>query len=77
MKCQVCSGKMKVKRINHDLWLGKKLFVIKDVPAEVCEQCGETVFTPQVTDRILSTVKFSKNQRQRMQVPVLTLKHAI
>ena len=77
MKCQVCSGKMKVKRINHDLWLGKKLFVIKNVPAEVCEQCGETVFTPQTTEKILSSIKFAKNPRQSMKVPILTLKHAV
>lgn len=77
MKCQVCSSKMKLKHIDHDLWLGKKLFVIKGVPAEVCAQCGETVFTPQVTERILSTVKFAKNPRQIMKVPILTLKHAV
>lgn len=78
MKCQVCSGEMKLKNIQHDLWVGKKLFVIQDVPAEVCDLCGETVFNPKVTERILSAVKASKKSIQRhMDVPVLTLKHAV
>ena len=78
MKCQVCSGEMKLKHIQHDLWVGKKLFVIQDVPADVCDLCGETVFNPKITDRILTTVKFSKKSKRRlMEVPVLTLKHAV
>ena len=77
MKCQVCSGKMEVKRINHDVWVNRKLFVVQDVPAEVCERCGETVFTPQVTERIFSTLKRSDSPKKTLKVPVLRLRPAV
>ena len=77
MKCQVCSGKMEVKKINHDVWVDRKLFVVKGVPAEVCERCGETVFTPQITDRILSTLKHAQNPQKTLKVPVLQLRPAV
>lgn len=77
MQCQVCFGKMEFKRIPYDLWIGKKLFVIKNVPAEVCDQCGETIFTPKTTEKILAAVKFGKSAHEMIKVPVLTLKHAV
>ena len=77
MKCQVCSGKMEIKKINHDVWVDHNLFVVKDVPAEVCERCGETVFTPQVTKRILSTLRHVRNPQKTLKVPVLQLRPAV
>jgi YgiT-type zinc finger domain-containing protein len=69
---------MKTRHIRYDLWVRKKLFVIDDVPAEVCVRCGETVFTPQVTENILSSIQSSKQHtRKVISVPILTLKHAV
>ena len=68
---------MGVKRINHDVWVNRKLFVVQDVPAEVCERCGETVFTPQITERILSTLRRSDSPKKTLKVPVLRLRPAV
>jgi len=36
-----------------------RYFFVEHVPAEVCEQCGEKTYSPEVTDELL---KFAKEQ---------------
>ena len=43
MKCALCKGKMKEGTITLPFDINKDMFVIiKDVPALVCTQCGES-----------------------------------
>lgn len=84
MMCKVCGGKMEkeilssISRTYSDE--GKDYHVIiTEVPVEVCDQCGETVYTPDVFDRLLSIaqkVKNSKVPRKTIEVPVFSLKEA-
>lgn len=52
MECQVCHGKMVKKSIKLDFWIDDELMVIDNVPGYECRQCGEQIFTPEVTDQI-------------------------
>ena len=45
------------RNVTLDLRLGEELVVIEKVPATVCENCGEQVFTPEVTRRIQAVVQ--------------------
>jgi YgiT-type zinc finger domain-containing protein len=40
-KCYFCKGKVAQRKISVDFRWGEKLKVIEDVPAAVCQQCGE------------------------------------
>jgi len=44
IKCYFCKGKIEEKRVRVDFRWGDELVVIEDVPAEVCQQCGEKYF---------------------------------
>jgi YgiT-type zinc finger domain-containing protein len=48
MNCIVCKGELTKKDINHIADIDGHIIIIKNVPAEVCEQCGESFFENQV-----------------------------
>ena len=41
MDCVLCKAKLKKGSVNHIVDLGQGIIIIKDVPANICEQCGE------------------------------------
>lgn len=41
MHCSMCKGALRPGTVNHIVELGSKIIIIKNVPALVCEQCGE------------------------------------
>ena len=40
-RCYFCGGKVKKEEVSVDFWWGEKLIIFEEVPAEVCQQCGE------------------------------------
>ena len=47
-RCYFCKGGIVEQRERVDFRWGDELVVIEDVPAEVCQQCGEKYFSPEV-----------------------------
>ena len=41
MNCALCKGSLKKGMVNHIIDLGDGIIIIKNVPANVCNQCGE------------------------------------
>ncbi|MCZ7383665.1 MAG: type II toxin-antitoxin system MqsA family antitoxin [Candidatus Methanoperedens sp.] len=73
-KCQFCGGALKKQTVNLDLWKKEKLYVIKNVPAKVCEQCGEKYFSSKIYGIIDKLLKEKSKPDDTMVVPVLSLK---
>jgi YgiT-type zinc finger domain-containing protein len=73
MKCLVCYHDMTEHGVTLDLRLGEELVVIEGVPATVCENCGEQVFSPEVTRKVQEVVKERKRVARTMVVPVFSL----
>jgi len=40
-QCNVCGGKLYYDKVSLDHYEGEKLYVIEEVPAFICEECGE------------------------------------
>lgn len=76
MKCLVCHHDMLERSVTLDLRLGEELVVIEDVPATVCENCGEQVFTPEVTRKVQTVAKERKGIARTMVVTVFSLEAA-
>lgn len=76
MKCLVCHHDMMERRVTLDLRLGEELVVIEDVPATVCENCGEQVFTPEVTRKVQTVAKERRGVARTMVIPVFSLEAA-
>ena len=73
MKCLVCHHDMVERKITLDLRLGEDLMVIEEVPATVCENCGERVFTPEVTRQVQAVAQERKETARIILVPVFSL----
>jgi len=56
-ECFFCKGKTKIKNINIDFRWGDKLFVVKNVPVEVCAQCGERYYSAEISKKLDALVK--------------------
>lgn len=41
MNCALCKVNLKRGKVNHIIDLGDGIIIIKDVPANICDQCGE------------------------------------
>ena len=64
MSCFRCKGNTENKLKTHVVTLDKCVIIIKNVPALVCNQCGEVYFTDDVmrklegiVDRLESIIK--------------------
>lgn len=73
-KCYFCKGKTKIKNVDVDFRWGDKLFVVKNVPVEVCNQCGERYYSARVSKKLDNLVKKQKllkvRPQQVIEVPV-------
>lgn len=55
MKCVLCKqGETKSGNVTVTLQRGKTTIIVKDVPADVCENCGEYYLSDTITDRVLA-----------------------
>ncbi len=71
MKCEVCGrGERRDKRIRYSLPLGDKLLVVENVPAIVCDRCGEITLSPAVTERLRQTVWESRRPARVIETEV-------
>jgi len=54
MKCTIvgCPGEHEQREIVHTVHQGDRIVVIDHVPAEVCEVCGDVLFTPETVRKI-------------------------
>lgn len=75
-KCQFCRGDLKNKTISLDLWKKEKLYVFKNVPAKVCDQCNEKYFSSKVYGLIDRLLKENSKPDETMVVPVSLSKFA-
>lgn len=50
--CDLCGGELKPGQTVLEIWHGEELLVIKDVPADVCQQCGEAYLSAVVSERL-------------------------
>jgi len=58
MLCEFCSAKTTKKKVKRQHWLKGRLYIVEDVQAEVCKECGERYFhatTLDAIDKCLST----------------------
>ncbi len=70
MKCVFCGGNMVKSKVTFSYEEEEKHLIVEHVPAEVCNECGEKVFSAEVTDELL---RFANNEfppARKIEVPV-------
>ena len=66
-KCYFCKGKTKIKNIDIDFRWRDKLDVVKNVPVEVCSQCGERYYSAKISKKLDNLIKKQESSKIRPQ----------
>ena len=67
MKCPLCKGTMQKGKTSMPYETGKdRLIVVKDVPALICEQCGESYFEEKEVDAIEELIHSIEQKTQAL-----------
>jgi YgiT-type zinc finger domain-containing protein len=68
--CSFCGGEVKNEQVELDYRYQGKLFIFKEVPAGVCQQCGEKYLTAKVAEEIERRIQTKEKWDQTITVPV-------
>ena len=71
-RCYFCKGELMEKEIDHVHSWGGELILFKQTPAEVCKQCGEVYFRPEVAEAFDKATAHIKSIKQTIRVPVVS-----
>lgn len=71
MECFKCKGKLEYKRVNYFVDLADTIIIIKEVPAKVCQQCGEQYFDNKTSENIEKIV----DQLKKLSTEVTVVKY--
>jgi YgiT-type zinc finger domain-containing protein len=52
MICEFCGGQTVKRKVRKVHWLRQRLYIIDDVEAEVCQDCGERYYHATTLDTI-------------------------
>jgi len=73
-KCHFCGGEVLEKRITIDYRWGEKLMaIIENVPAGVCQVCGEQYFKAEVVKEMERIATSEETPKRMLQVPLKEL----
>ena len=75
-RCYFCKGTIIKKTITHMHSWKEKFFIFEEVPADVCQQCGEIYFSPDVLEMMDRIVTSDREPRTRVAVPVFSMSDA-
>lgn len=68
MTCFMCKGKMENKLTNFIADLGKTIIIVKDVPSQVCQQCGEVSYSDEVARQLEQIVESLQSQSMEIAI---------
>lgn len=72
-RCYFCGGEMAEQLTVFVYEENEQVWVIRNVPAYVCKQCGEKEYTQETTHRILSFLKQPPRPVEILHVPAYDL----
>ena len=58
------------KKVTYTLEVNGKFFMIENVPARVCEETGESFFSPETVERIQQMIWGQEKPKRVIETPV-------
>lgn len=55
-QCMVCKGELEERRVARMQEYQGRWYLIENLPALVCRQCGESYFSPAAHDRVIELI---------------------
>jgi YgiT-type zinc finger domain-containing protein len=71
--CEFCRGETVKKKVKRQHWLRKKLYIVENVEAQVCQECGERYFHATVLDAIDEFLSKEHAVKENLNVEVVSL----
>jgi YgiT-type zinc finger domain-containing protein len=71
-KCYFCKATVVQQQVNVDYRWGNTLMVIKNVPAGLCQQCGEKYLSSDVYKELERLAKSKSHLMGKMTIDILT-----
>ncbi|HZX35674.1 MAG TPA: type II toxin-antitoxin system MqsA family antitoxin [Thermodesulfobacteriota bacterium] len=69
--CSLCGGEVKRKMVDElDYRYGGKPYIFREVPAGVCQQCGEVYLTAKAAKEIERIIRTKVVSKKTIPVPV-------
>lgn len=68
MNCFMCKGHMKSGTVNHIVDINGSIIIVKNVPANVCKQCGEAFFDHEIVKRLEAIVEQTRQSKAEITV---------
>ena len=75
-RCPLCKGPLERKVISYTQPFEDRLYVVENVPAAVCQQCGEIVLDPSTAKKIQKLV-WSSQPKGTLELPVFDLAEVV
>ena len=72
-KCPFCGGELAERLVTYPQSYQGKVYILENISAEVCSQCGEVMLRPQVLERMQQLVWSGVAPKRTTQVPVYDL----
>ena len=72
MKCEFCNSETVTRPVKKQHWFKGRLYIIENVEAEVCPECGERYFHATTLDRIDRMIAEDHPVKEILSVEVLT-----
>ncbi len=72
MKCAFCDGDTAIRRVRKQHWHKGKLYIVENVEAEVCQECGERYYHARTLDGIDAMLDGQHRVKQLLSVEVVS-----
>ena len=73
MKCDFCDGRTQKRRVKKHHWFEGRLYVVENVEAEVCAECGERYFHARTLDAIDRLLAKKHPVKRNLKVEVVSM----
>ena len=73
MICEFCGGQTSQKKVSKQHWLRGRLYLVENVQANVCNECGERYYHAQTLDAIDRVLEGEHAVKSSLQVEVVSL----
>lgn len=64
-ECEVCGGPLVLEKVNLEDYQGGKLYMMENVPAYVCQECGEIWVPEPIMEEFENMIETAKHHEAR------------
>ena len=71
MTCEFCGGLTRKRNVKRQHWMNKKLYIVENVRAEVCTECGERYFHAKTLDAVDEYLSKKHSVKKKISVEIV------